>query len=412
MPKQLRRLVAIPIMATVLLTSSPARAQFDLEVTQDVILGVDTSIETTLAAISAYIVVMLPLIEEAIASSAASHAQANHVMLEGSMRINDAHQAQQWSLSRAEAQGESNNTAQPTVAGCQISNGSRAKFTNEIPDRVETSNMIIGTMSRMGNAPGTNSYYGNFAELTQDATYEVKQYGRAAELCPGGGCSDGNMPDSNVRADTLFQDTYINGSPYGAGTGPNGAAITANATGAAPSWTAAAKDYCANLTNTGDPDPLKSSLLGTPQGIATFAMRKAGDARMSLTQMVCSEMVAEREPNMNVPTAWGNKIMTNLQNTYQFDSSKVAMQNFSTYNMTKLLAHDQFADPTWEQNLASESSPAAILKLMNTLEAASLQMQWNEYNSLERIKLLEAVSLASKTEETRTNVPSTALPSQ
>jgi hypothetical protein len=339
-------------------------------------------------------------IQGAIAAVATAPAQSNNVMTEALMRINDAHQNQEWSLSRAEAQGEAANDSQPSVAGCQPSTGERAVFTNELPDRVETSNMIVGMMNRMGNVQGSNTQYGTFAGLTKDALYEIQQYGNSSELCTSGasGCSvtNGPMPDANVRADTLFQDTYVNGTPVGS-------SINATET----QWQNAAKDYCANLTNTGDLDPLQNSVLGSPQGITEFSLRKAGDARMSLTQLVCSEMVAEREPNTN--STWGQKIMNNLVSTFNLPSG-IATSNFSSYQLTKLLAHDQFADPNWDQMVASESSPTAVLRLMNTLEAASLQMQWKEYDSLERIKLLEAVSLASETEKTRKNVPATALP--
>ena len=242
MPKRLRRLVAIPILAVALLASGPAMAQFDLEPTQDTILGTVTSIEGTLVSILNQLTDpampgSLPMIESAITAAGASASQASNVHLHGAASINDVHDTHEWSLTSAEQQGEAQNHAQATYAGCQTASAAMASTANFYPDRVSASNQVLGALNQAGNSSGQNSQYGTFARFAKDAAYEIKQYANSSELCPSGatGCSvsNGPMPDADVNAFTLLgMDTFVSGIPVGS-------QINATAMGPAPSWDAA-----------------------------------------------------------------------------------------------------------------------------------------------------------------------------
>ena len=409
--KQTRLAIFAVALAVVGLSPSPAKAfgvfcppGSAVEVTQDFILGVDISIETTLAAISAYIVVMLPLIEEAIASNAAAPHQANHVMTEGHMRINDALQANEWSLSRAHAQGESQNDAQPSVTAPQSATGSRRAFAVDIPKQVQMSTALARESLVAGNVQGSISQYGTMTQASNQANNSrFPNYAKCDELTmSGGGCTDGPLPDGDVNAQSVFgYDTYD--------TGPQ-TQVNPKNNGSTAQIQQAALDYCRNLITNLAPDPDQNALLGTPQGIATFTMRKAADARMSLAQKVCYEISVERQPiNPNLPSDannWGLKILNNMN----YPTQNIP-QTLSPYQVMKILYSLQFVDPNWLQ-LVSSDNEAQQMRLAVELHSLRLQLQWENQKSLDEIKLMKAAEVSARVQETRVNVPSTALPSQ
>jgi hypothetical protein len=326
-------------------------------------------------------------------------------MTEAHMRINDALQNNEWSLSRSHAQGEAANDAQPSVTSGQSSTGIRRVFAVDTPKEVLVSNALAGEIPIASNVANSISQYGTFAEAAQQfQNSRIPNYANCKELVTSGGsCSNGPLPDGDVNAQSVFgYDTYNTNAQT---------QVNPSNTGSESQIQQAALDYCRSLITDLALDPNQNSLLASTQGMEEYALRRAGDAKLSLAQKVCYEISIERQP---VPATslpndtlnWGIRILNNLQ----YPSSNIP-QTLSPYQLMKILYSLQFADPNWMQ-LVSSDNQTQQMRLAVELHALRLQLQWENQKSLDEIKLMKAAEVAGKVQESRSNVPATALPAQ
>ena len=227
-------------------------------------------------------------------------------------------------------------------------------------------------------------------------------YEKCDELSTAGGCANGVLRNADVNAETIFgmdtQDTTLQ--------------TTVNATwaGSNAQLSQAALDYCRSVIASATPDPNQNALVGSPQGLATYQLRKAANARESLAQKACYDLAIERQPvaaNLAADSlAWGIKTLKDLN----YNNNNLP-QTLSPYQLKKILYSMQFADPNWTQ-LVSSDSEAQQLRIAVELNTLRLRLQWETYEVMDEIKLMKAARNAIKVEASRVNAPSSALPSQ
>ncbi len=198
---------------------------------------------------------------------------------------------------------------------------------------------------------------------------------------------DPNKRNTDIRADILLSDNL--------GSGDDG-------------HVGAAQLFCSHIKDPVVPDPVTGQLLNSPQGRVYHMQRRGVDARLSLVDLVCLDIMTTRTP-ANEVTRGGAPVDTSRLEWGKTIAARVGRtvpENASEQDILRTLYYDIFKDVAFYAN----SEPKDMLTSINQSLAFVSQQEWREYEMLERLAMLRAAQLSAVLQDNPPVLPAGATP--
>lgn len=224
------------------------------------------------------------------------------------------------------------------------------------------------------------------------STADVKYSNGQPHAAFGCAAASTTMPDGDARVQSLFVPAH----DY------NNAAVAArqNIT-LTPQTAKAAQDSMTSILSSFSPAGLPKDLESTSEGKSYLARVKVYNARMSPALNALSQIVALRNPDLNLSASYQGTWQSIAQPVYAniFPGTTIppTPSEAEIMRFEVLRRYADFGSTSWHTTIIQDTDQGRLLQELNTTEAVKLYVDWQIHNRMEENNALQAAILAQLT---------------